>query len=329
MQRLAGAVVLLRGLAALAMLLLAGESLAADASYPARPVRLLLGFAAGGGTDVTARLLAAKVAERVGQPVLVENRPGGQGVIATQLAVRGAPDGYTLLYNTSSLVTSPALMRDPGYDWRRDLVPVAGLAAVPLILLVHPSVPARDAREFVALAKTRGGELSYASAGIGNATHLAALRLLQEVGASAVHIPYPGGGPALTDLLRGTVQFYMDTTNTALPHLRSGAARALGVGSAERLATLPDVPTLAETVAPGYTAESWQGLMAPAGTPDAVVRSIGAAFLAVLADAEVRARLAQMSVVPRPRSSQEYRAYLEDEARRWQAVIAASGLRLE
>lgn len=301
---------------------------AQEASYPSRPIRIVLGFAAGGGTDVTARLLSARVSQQLGVPVVVENRAGGQGVIATQTVARAAPDGYTLLYNTSSLITSPSMMRDPGYDWRRDLVPVVGLASVPLVLMPSPTLPARNAAEFVALLKQRR-ELSYASAGIGNTTHLAILRLLQDVGATAVHIPYSGDGPALTDLLRGTTDFYLGTINTALPHIRDGRLRALGVSTPGRLANLPDLPTIAETISPGYEAESWHGLMAPAGTPDAVVQRIGAEFLRALADPDLQARLAEMSVVPRPREQGAYRAYVEAEAQKWHQVITTAGLRIE
>lgn len=302
---------------------------AQEAAYPSRPIRVVLGFAAGGGTDVTARILVARVSQQVGVPVVLENRAGGQGVIATQTVVRAAPDGYTVLYNTSSLITSPSLMRDPGYDWRRDLVPVVGLASVPLVLMPSPNLPVRNAAEFVALLKRRNGELTYASAGIGNTTHLAILRMLQDIGATAVHVPYSGDGPALTDLLRSTTDFYIGTINTALPHIRDGRLRALGIGTPERLANLPDVPTLAETMAPGYEAESWHGLMVPAGTPDPVVQRLGAEFLRALAGPEIQSRLSEMSVVPRPRPQAAYRAYVEAEARKWHEVITTAGLRIE
>lgn len=310
-------------LGALAPLAAAAQEL----PFPSRPIRVLLGFAAGGGTDVTARLLVAQVAQQTGVSVVLENRAGGQGVIATQTVARAAPDGYTVLYNTSSLITSPSLMRDPGYDWRRDLVPVAGLASVPLVLLASPDLPARNAAEFIALLKSR--ELTYASAGIGNTTHLAALRLLQDVGATAVHVPYSGDGPALTDLLRNTTDFYMGTINTALPHVRAGRLRALGVSTPERLASLPDVPTIAESISRGYEAESWHGLMVPKATPDSVVQRLGREFLQALAQPEIQTRLSEMSVVPRPREQSAYRDYLEAEARKWHEVITAAGVRVE
>ena len=288
---------------------------------------MVLGFAAGGGTDVTARVLTAQVSQQVGVSVVLENRAGGQGVIATQTVARAAPDGYSVLYNTSSLITSPSLMRDPGYDWRRDLVPVAGLASVPLVLLTSPSLAATSAVELVALLKSR--ELTYASAGIGNTTHLAVLRLLQDIGATAVHVPYSGDGPALTDLLRGTTDFYIGTINTALPHIRAGRLRALGVTTSERLASLPDVPTIAEAISPGYEAESWHGLMVPAGTPEGIVHKLESEFLRALTVPEIQARLAEMSVVLRPRAQAAYRDYLEAEARKWHQVITAAGLRVE
>lgn len=300
---------------------------AQEPAFPTRGVRVILGFAAGGGTDVTARVLTAQVSQQVGVSVVLENRAGGQGVIATQTVARAAPDGYSVLYNTSSLITSPSLMRDPGYDWRRDLVPVAGLASVPLVLLTSPSLPVTSAVELVALLKSR--ELTYASAGIGNTTHLAVLRLLQDIGATAVHVPYSGDGPALTDLLRGTTDFYIGTINTALPHIRAGRLRALGVTTSERLASLPDVPTIAEAISPGYEAESWHGLMVPSGTPEGIVHKLESEFLRALTVPEIQARLAEMSVVLRPRAQAAYRDYLETEARKWHQVITAAGLRVE
>jgi tripartite-type tricarboxylate transporter receptor subunit TctC len=302
---------------------------AQDAAWPARPIRLIMPFAAGGGTDITARLLAQRLTERLGVSVVVENRVGGQGNIGALAVVRAAPDGYTLLYNTSFIVTSPALTPNIGYDWRRDLTPVVGVASVPLILLVHPSVPARNLAEFAALVRAPGADFSYASAGIGNTTHLGAVRLLQELGGRGTHIPYSGGGPALTDLIRGVVQFYMDTTNTAIPFVRNGTVRALGIGALQRVASLPDVPTIAESIAPGFTAESWQGVMAPAGTPEAAIRHFSEAMLHTLADPAIVARLQQSSTTPMPMPTAEYRAFLEAEASKWGAVIRAAGIRLE
>lgn len=306
-----------------------GMARSSEPNYPTRPIRMVLGFAAGGGTDVTLRLLAARVSQQVGVPVVVENRTGAQGVLATQTVARAAADGYTILYNTSSLITAPALMRDPGYDWRRDLVPVAGLASVPLILVTPTRLETPDIRSFVALLKRQRDGLTYASAGIGNVTHLAAALLLQGVDASAVNVPYTGDGPALSDVLRGTVDFYMATINTALPFVREGRMRGLAVTSPDRAPSAPEIPTIAETVVPGYEVESWNGLMAPAGTPDAIVQRIGSEFLRALQDPETRSRLDQMGVIPRPRDQASYRRYVEDEARKWQQVISAAGIRLE
>ena len=306
-----------------------GMARGVEPNYPTRPIRIVLGFAAGGGTDVTLRLLAARVSQQVGVPVIVENRPGAQGVIATQTVVRATADGYTILYNTSSLITAPALMRDPGYDWRRDLVPIAGLASVPLILVTPMRLETSDIRGFVALLKRQRDGLTYASAGIGNVTHLAVALLLQGVDASAVNVPYTGDGPALADVLRGTVDFYMATINTALPFVREGRMRGLAVTSPERTPGAPEIPTIAETVVPGYEVESWNGLMAPAGTPDGIVQRIGAEFLGALQDPDTQSRLGQMGVIPRPRDQAAYQRYLEEEARKWEQVIRTAGIRLE
>ncbi len=297
--------------------------------WPQRPVRLILPFVAGGGTDVTARLLAQRMTERLGQQVLIENRAGGQGNIGAQLVARAAPDGYTMLYHTSFIITSPAMSQTMSYDWRRDLTPVVGTVSVPLILVVHPSLPARTPAEFIALVRSRGAELSYSSAGIGNTTHLAVVRLLQEIGATATHIPYSGGGPAMTDLVRGVVQFYMDTTNTAIGFVRNGSVRAIAIGSPQRVTSLPEVPTVAEAMMPGYTAESWAGVMAPAGTPAPIIARFSQEMLAVLREPDILARLEQSSTVPMALPTEAFRAYLESEAAKWQAVIRAANIRVE
>ncbi|WP_027286174.1 Bug family tripartite tricarboxylate transporter substrate binding protein [Rubritepida flocculans] len=304
-------------------------SQAQDTPWPTRPIRIVMPFSAGGGTDITARFLAQRLSEKLGVSVLIENRPGGQGNIGALVVARAAPDGYTLLYNTSFIVTSPALTSNMAYDWRRDLTPVVGVARVPLILLVHPSLPAQSLAEFAALVRRPNSGLSYASAGIGNTTHLASARLLLELRGHATHVPYSGGAPALTDLVRGVVQFYMDTTNTAIPFVRNGTVRALGIASAQRVASLPDVPTIAEAIAPGFTAESWQGVMAPAGTPDAIIRRFSSEMLDILAEPTVVERLAQSSTVTMAMPTAAYRDFLESEAEKWGAVIRAAGIRLE
>ncbi|MCO6415218.1 tripartite tricarboxylate transporter substrate binding protein [Siccirubricoccus sp. KC 17139] len=305
------------------------RSRAQDAPWPTRPIRIVMPFAAGGGTDITARFLAQRLTEKLGVSVVIENRIGGQGNIGALAVVRAAPDGYTLLYNTSFVVTSPALTPNIAYDWQRDLTPVVGVASVPLILLVHPSLPAQSLAEFAALVRRPNSDLSYASAGIGNTTHLAAARLLLELQGNATHVPYSGGAPALTDIVRGVVQFYMDTTNTAVPFVRNGTVRALGIASAQRVASLPDVPTIAEAIAPGFTAESWQGVMAPTGTPEAIIRRFSSEMLNLLTEPAVIERLAQSSTIPMAMPTAEYRAFLESEAEKWQAVIRAASIRLE
>lgn len=325
MRRSACTIVVLSALLAIPF----AGSRAQDASWPTRPIRIVMPFAAGGGTDITARFLAQRLTEKLGVSVVIENRTGGQGNIGALAVARAAPDGYTLLYNTSFIVTSPALTTTMAYDWRRDLAPVVGVASVPLILLVHPSLPARNLAEFAALVRRPESDLSYASAGIGNTTHLASARLLLELHGHATHVPYSGGAPALTDLVRGVVQFYMDTTNTAIPFVRDGTVRALGIASAQRVASLPDVPTIAEAIAPGFTAESWQGVMAPAGTPDGIIRRFSSEMLQILAEPAVLERLAQSSTLAMPMPTAEYREYLESEAEKWQAVIRAARIRLE
>lgn len=315
--------VLLGGFAALGV---ASSRGARAAEWPDRTIRMIMPFAAGGGTDVTARLLMQKLSEKLGVSVVVENRTGAQGNIGAQAVARSAPDGYTWLYNTSFVVTSPALMNNLTYDWRKDLMPVVGIASVPLVLLAHPSLPANTPEEFRDLVRARGNDLTYGSAGIGNTTHLATARLLQELNATGTHIPYAGDSQAVTDLMKGVIDYYSGTVNTALSFIASGSVKAIAIGTEKRIDSLPNLPTVAETIMPGYTAESWQGVMAPAGTPEPVVRRMSEEIQKIMADPEIVARLAQTSTIPMVRDTATYRTYLESEAAKWQTVIRNAGI---
>jgi tripartite-type tricarboxylate transporter receptor subunit TctC len=297
--------------------------------YTDKPIRWVLGFAPGGGTDTLARALAPKVGERLGTTVIIENKPGANGNIAAEQVARAAADGLTFLFNTSSVLTSPMLYGKVAFDPTRDFVPVASVSNFPLLLLAHPSVPANTLEEFIALAKARPGQLTYASAGVGNSTHLANLLFQQAVGISAVHVPYKGGGPALSDLLAGHVQFYMDTVNTALPYVQQKQLKAFAVTGSRRLAALPAVPTLAESVSPGFEVGSWNGLLAPAGTPAAFVEKMNAAVRAVQADPAMAPVFAQQGAEVRSATPEQYGAFLKSETQRWGVIIRHHGLRIE
>jgi tripartite-type tricarboxylate transporter receptor subunit TctC len=319
-----------RGLLATpALMALAPRALAQTAPWPARPIRLIVPFPPGGPTDIVARVPAERIARTLGQPLVVENRPGANGNIGNDAVAKAEPDGHTVLYNTSSIALSPALYTRLPYDALRDLAPVVQTATIPLVLAVHPGLPVRDVREFVEHLRARPGALSYGSAGNGNVTHLAAFLLLRSQGLDAVHVGYRGSAPALVDAASGQVQFLTDTVNSALPLIREGRLRALAVTSPRRLGPLPEVPTVAETLIPGFEVGAWQGMMVPARTPAAVIAALNAAALAALADPEVRAKLAEQGTEPLGSTPEEYGRILREETARWGRVVAESGVRLE
>ncbi len=315
--------------ATLVMLASAGGSHAAE-NYPTRPVKIVLPFAAAGGTDTVARILAQELGSQMGQSVIVENRGGANGNIGAEVVAAAEPDGYTVLYNTSFIVTNPWLYKSLSYDPVKDFEPVMLSAQVPLVLLVNNSVPANTVDEFIAYAKARPGALSYASSGIGGSTHLANLLFLQAAGIEAVHVPYRGGGPALNDLLAGGVEFYMDTANTALPHIKAGTLRALAVTSNERLAALPDIPTVAETLKqPDFEVVSWHGVMVPAKTPAEIVARLQREFATALKKPAVREKLAAQAAEPIASSTEDYKAFLATESELWGRTIKAAKVTLE
>lgn len=309
--------------------LLAQPAAAADAAYPARPIRLVVPFPPGGPTDLVSRVIARRMSDELGQPVLVDNRPGANGNIGAEIVAKAPADGYTVLYNTSSIALSPALYRKLGYDVKRDFAPVALTAMVPLVLEVNAQLPVHDVKAFIQYLKANPDKLTYGSAGNGNVTHLAAFMFLQAQGLSAVHAPYKGSAPALTDLASGQVQFMADTINSSLPFIRDKRMRALAVTSATRSTQLPDVPTLAETVQPGFEVGAWQGMMVPAKTPPEIVRKLNAAALKALSHPDTRASLAAQGAEPRGSTPEAYGAYLGAEMTRWRKVVKDSGATLD
>jgi tripartite-type tricarboxylate transporter receptor subunit TctC len=263
--------------------------------------------------------------------VVVENRGGANGNIAAEAVAKAEPDGLTLLYNTSSIAISRALYRSLAYDLLRDLAPVALTAAAPLVLVVHPDVPARDPAGFIAWVRANPGRISYSSGGVGNISHLLSFLVMRHIGAEAVHIPYRGTAAALMDTASGTVPFTCDTVVTALPLIQEGRVRAIAVSSAERTPLLPAVPAMAEAgmMPPGFEVGAWQGIMAPARTPPVAIARINAAVAATLADPDIAARLAAQGARPTGGPPETYAAYLRAEVERWTEVVRQSGATAE
>ena len=301
----------------------------AQAGAADKPIRMVLPFPPGGPTDLVARVLAQRLSEQMGQPVLVDNKPGANGNLAAELVAKAPADGSVILYNTSSITLSPALYKKLSYDVRTDFAPVALTAVIPLVLEVHPSVPARTAQEFLAWVRANPGKVTYGSAGNGNITHLAAFLLLQSQGLTATHVPYKGSAPALTDLVGGQTHFMVDTINSSAPFVKEGRLRALAVTSLKRTQVLPDVPTLHETVVPNMEMGAWQGVLVPARTPLEVVARLNSEIQKALEAPEVRAKLALQGAQPLGSSPAEYGQYIRAEIERWARVVQQTGATLD
>jgi tripartite-type tricarboxylate transporter receptor subunit TctC len=298
--------------------------------YPSKPIRLIVPFAAGGGNDNVARLVGKRLADGLGQPVVIDNRPGAGGVLGAELAAKSAPDGYTLfLGGVGSHAINPNLHERLPYDPIRDFAPVALLASAPLVLVVHPSVPAGSLTQFVAYARSHPGRLNYASNGNGSSSQLAAVMFDSMAGVDMVHVPYKGLAPALADLLSGQVQLMFSSVVAILPHIKAGRLRGLAVTGAGRLASMPDLPTIAESGFPGYEASSWYGILAPAGTPRDVVMKLNAELGKALEQAEVRNSLLAEGAEPAGGSPERFAAHIRAEKERLGKIIRDANIRLE
>ena len=300
----------------------------AQESYPTRPVRLLVGYAAGGPADTIARLMAQWLSERLGQQVVIENRVGAASNIAAEAVVRSPPDGYTLLMVVTAQAINATLYNKLNFHFIRDITPVAGIIRTALVLVVHPSFPAKTVPEFIAYAKASPGKISMASAGIGSGPHVAGELFKMMAGVNMVHVPYRGGGPALTDLLGGQVQVYFPTTVSSIGYIRAGRLRALAVTTATRSDALPDTPTVGEFL-PGYDASFWYGIGVPKNTPAEIVDKLNEAINAGLADPTIKARLADLGGVPMPMSPADFGKLIADETEKWAKVIRAANVRPE
>lgn len=298
--------------------------------FPSRPVTLVVPFPPGGGTDTGGRVIAEQLSRRWGQPVIVENKGGAAGQIGADFVAKARPDGYTLLLgNIGTQAINPSLYPKMSYDADRAFAPVSLVAELPLAMMVNPAVPAKTAAEFVALAKSQPGKLSYSSSGAGGAPHLAAEMFKEQTGAFVLHVPYRGGGPAVADLLAGHVQLSFMTVLEASGNIKAGKLRALAVTGDKRVSAFPDVPTLAEGVAPGFNAISWIGLLAPAGTPPDVQDRIAADVRAVLADEAVKARFVALGGVPRATTPAEFGKLIADDKARYAQIIRARKITIE
>ena len=307
--------------------LLLGPAAAAAQGYPAKPVRIIVPFPAGGGTDLMARTMGEKLGAVLGQSFLVDNRSGAGGTLGTDLAAKSAPDGYTLLVNSSSaLVIGPNLVRKPPYDPLRDLAPVIVIGSAPNVLVVHPSVPAKSVKELIALTKRHPAELNYASNGAGTLSHLTGELFKLRAGIEMVHVPYKGGPPAVTDTMAGNVSLLFSAYPTVSAQIRSGRLRALAVTSAKRAAIAPDLPAVAETL-PGFESSQWWGMFGPAGMPPGVVSRLNAEMQKTLALVDVRKRLAADAAEPIGGSADDCAQFLRADFEKWRKVISDAGVR--
>jgi tripartite-type tricarboxylate transporter receptor subunit TctC len=315
-----------------AVVLAAVAALAAPAlaqSYPAKPVTMVVPFPPGGPTDLVARVIAQKMAEQMGQQVIVENRAGANSNIGAAQVAKATPDGYTVLYNTSAVTLSPALYKTMPYDVKRDLVPVALTAVVPLAVVVTNSLPVDNLKDFIAYARANPGKLSYGSAGNGNITHLVAYQFAKATGIEAVHVPYKGSAPADIDLVAGQTHFMTETINSVSAFVKDKRMKMLAVTTPRRVPAFPDVPTLGEAGVPGSEAGAWQGLMVPAKTSKAVIDRLNAEVNKALKDPEVLSKLAQQGTEPLGGSADAYAAYIDKELARWSKVVRDSGVTLD
>jgi tripartite-type tricarboxylate transporter receptor subunit TctC len=310
----------------LAAAMLASDVIAAD--YPARPVRWIVGYPAGGTTDILARLMGHWLSERLGQQFVIENKPGAGNNIGTEAMIHSPPDGYTVLLVNPANAINAALYPRLGFNFMRDSAPVAGFMRVPNVMEVNPSVPATSVAEFIAYSKANAGKINWASSGNGTSVHLSGELFKIMTGVDLTHVPYRGSAPALTDLIAGTVQVMFDNMPSSLPHIQAGKLRALGVTTAQRSDALPQVPAVAETV-PGYEASAFFGMSVPKGTPAEIIEKLNNAINAGLADPSLRAKLAELGGTVMPGTPEQFGQIIAEETGKWAEVIKTGGVSLE
>jgi tripartite-type tricarboxylate transporter receptor subunit TctC len=314
-----------------AIVLLAGAPTAshAQSGYPTRPVRIVAPSAAGSAADTLARTIGPLLSERLGQPVVVDTRPGAATILGTEIVAKSAPDGHTLLIGLPALAINPSIYKTMPYDGLRDFAGITHAINQPNLLVVHPSLPAKSARELIALAKARPGELAFASSGLGTSSQLGIELFMLMTQTRMLHVPYKGPEPGLIDLMAGRVSMMAPSTIAALPHVRSGRLRAIGVTTARRIASLPDIPTVAESGVPGYEAVSWFGLNAPAGTPKEVIARLYKETAAILSASQVKERFARDGAEIVASTPEAFEAYIRAEAVKWARVVKSAGIKPE
>jgi tripartite-type tricarboxylate transporter receptor subunit TctC len=298
-------------------------------TYPSKPIRLILPFPPGGGTDILGRLIAERLSASLGQPVVVENRGGAGGNVGAEAAAHSAPDGYTLLLVAPTLAISPSLYSKLSFDPIRDFAPISLVATVPNVMITNPSVPAKTLQEFIALAKAKPGAMNFGSGGAGTSNHLGGALFNIVAGVQLVHVPYKGVNLAMNDVLAGNIQLVLIGIPAAAPNIKSGRLRALAVLARERSAALPDVPTAAEAGLPDFDVTTWYGVLAPAATPRAIVMRLNGELVRIMHSPELKERLAAMATDPWTSTPEEFAAYIKEETARWAEVVRKAGIKAE
>lgn len=319
----------LLSISAIALAALSTGAFSQDAAkYPGRPIRVIVPFAPGGGLDISTRLIGQKLTEKWGQNIVVDTRPGAATIVGTEIASKAAPDGYTLLMVTTTFAINPGLRSKLPYDPLKDFTPVTQLNSQPNVIVVAPSFPGKSVKDLIAAAKAKPGELTFASPGAGSAPHLSAEMFQRQAGVNMIHVPYKGIPPAVTDVLGGRVAMLFTTTISAAPHITAGKLRAVAITSAKRQSSMPDVPTVGETL-PGYRAEAFQGMVAPAGVSQAIVNKLSAEVARIVRSPEVAQRFQVDGAEPVGSTPKEFAAFLKTEMQKWSKVIRDAGIKPE
>lgn len=308
------------------LFLASGHRAQAQVEYPQKPIKLIVPVAAGGGTDFIARLLGQKLGEALSTPVIIENKPGGGGNVGVDFAAKSEPDGYTLVMPITSFPVNPGLYKKLPFDAQKDFVPITLVASAPLLLVINSQLPVQSLSDLIKLAKEKAGALNYATSGIGTTSHLAAELFKFSAGLDIINVPYKGGGPAITDLIAGSVQLYFSTIPAALPQTKAGKIRAIAVTSPTRVPSLKEIPTVSEAGLPGYEVVGWFGLFAPAKTPPAIVERLNTEVVRILQMPDVRAKIEAHGLLPGGGTSKELSVFLDAEIKKWTKVIKAANI---
>jgi tripartite-type tricarboxylate transporter receptor subunit TctC len=314
----------------LALLAIAGIANASHAQqYPTRPIRYISPYPAGGGNDTLLRIIGEKLGDQLGQRIIVDNRPGANTIVGTELLVKSPPDGYTFILLPNSLATNPSFYPKLPYDTMKDVAPVGQIAQSPQMIVAHPSVPSKTLKELLALARAKPGVLSYGTSGNGSTGHLAGILLSMMTGVQLTHVPYKGTAPAVNELVGGHIPLMVSSMIATLPHVRSGKLRIIALTTAKRSQAIPEVPTIAESGVPGYDATLWYGILAPARTPEAIIKRMSAELAATLKNPDVVEKLSSQAVEPHHTSPDQFAALIRTELEKWSKVIRASGVKAD